>query len=76
MEIAAKIIVTKAIAEGFQAHPEHVEECVREAEATMNVEALKRRRMVSERPRLVDIGQSTFGDDLLELTFHAQTISA
>lgn len=73
MEIGAKIFVTKAVADCFPSNPAHVEECVREAEATMNVEALKRKRVVSARPRLVSIEQSALGADLLELLFHAPT---
>jgi len=73
MEISAILLVTKTIAAGLKANPEHVQECLREAEATMNTEALKRKRIVSGTPRLHEVRDSSFGKDLVELRFHAPT---
>lgn len=75
MEIEVTLLVTKAIAEGLKANPAHVHECVREAEAGMNAEALKRRRLVSSTPRLHTISQSPISKQHLELTFRAHTRS-
>lgn len=73
MEIAATILVSKTIAAGLKANPDHAAECLREAEATMNAKALERRRIVSGMPRLHDVRDSSLGKDLVELTFRAPT---
>lgn len=73
MEIAAIIIVNKAIAAGLKANPDHVAECLREAEATMNLAALERHRIVSGTPRLQDVRDSAIAKDCVELRFHAPT---
>jgi hypothetical protein len=73
MEIAATILVNKTIAAGLKANPDHVAECLREAEATMNTVALERHRIVNGTPRLHDVRNSAIGTDLVELTFHAPT---
>lgn len=73
MEIAATLLVNKTIAAGLKANPEHVAECLREAEATMNTQALERHRVVNGTPRLHDVRNSAISTDLVELTFHAPT---
>ncbi|MCY1241367.1 hypothetical protein D9M72_542640 [compost metagenome] len=73
MEIAATILVNKAIAARLKANPEHVAECMREAEATMNTKALERHRIVNGTPRLHSVQDSAIGKDLVELTFRAPT---
>lgn len=75
MEISATILVSKTIAAGLPKNPAHVEECIREAESAMNVKALERRRIVSGRPRLVEIRDSAIAKDQLELRFQAPTRS-
>jgi len=73
MEIAATILVTKAIAANLKANPDHVQECIREAEATMNTMALQRKRVVSGTPRLHEVRSSALSNELVELTFRAPT---
>ena len=73
MEVESTLLVSKAIAEGFKRNPQHVQECLREAEASMNVVALERRRIVSAVPRLHEVRGSSVGRDLVELTFRAPT---
>lgn len=73
MDVGVTIVVSKAIAEGLKSNPDHVQECVREAEASMNVVALERKRVVSAVPRLVQVSDSSFGKDLVELRFQAPT---
>ena len=73
MEIAAIVLVSKAIAEGLKANPDHVAECLREAEAAMNAKALERRRIVSGTPRLHEVSGSSISKDLVELRFLAPT---
>ena len=68
-------MVNKKIAERFPSHPEYVQECMREAEASMNHLALERGRTVSAPPRLSAVAEATFSSDLLELTFTAPTRS-
>lgn len=75
MEIAATVMISKAIAEGLKANPDHVTECLREAEAAMNAKALERRRIVSGTPRLHDVRDSALSKDLVELRFLAPTRS-
>jgi hypothetical protein len=75
MEISATILVHREVAAGLPKHPEHVEECIREAESAMNVKALERHRIVSGRPRLVEIRDSAIAKDQLELRFQAPTRS-
>lgn len=75
MEIEAKLLVTKTIAAGFKANPDHVTECLREAEATMNAKALERKRIVAGTPRLHDVRDTPLGKNLVELTFRAPTRS-
>lgn len=73
MEIESKLLVNKTIAAGLKANPDHVQECLREAEATMNMVALKRGRMVNGAPRLYDVRDSALAKDCVELTFRAPT---
>lgn len=73
MEIESKLLVNKAIAAGLKANPDHVAECLREAEASMNMLALKRGRMVNGTPRLHDVRDSAITKDCVELTFRAPT---
>jgi len=73
MEIESRILVNKAIASGLKANPDHVAECIREAEAAMNVVALERRRIVNGIPRLYDVRDSALSKDSVELTFRAPT---
>ena len=73
MEIESRILVHKTIASGLKANPEHVAECIREAEATMNVIALERRRIVNGAPRLHDVRSSAISAEHVELTFRAPT---
>jgi hypothetical protein len=73
MEIESKLLVSKAIAAGLKANPAHVAECIREAEASMNVIALERRRMVAGTPRLHDVRNSALSNEHVELTFRAPT---
>ena len=73
MEIEASLLVTKTIAAGLKANPAHVHECLREAEATMNTEALKRRRIVNGTPRLHEVRNSAISAEHVELTFRAPT---
>jgi hypothetical protein len=75
VEIAATILVNKAIAAGLKANPAHVAECLREAEDTMNTVALARHRIVNGTPRLHDVRNSSISKDLVELTFRAPTRS-
>ena len=76
MDVGVTIVVSKAIAEGLKSHPEHVQECIREAEASMNVVALGRKRVVAAMPRLVDVRDSSLGRDLVEIRFQAPTRAA
>lgn len=73
MEVSATLLVTKAIAAGLKANPEHVQECIREAEASMNTVALKRGRIVNGTPRLHSVEGSAISNDHVELTFRAPT---
>jgi hypothetical protein len=73
MEIESRLLVTKTIAAGLKANPEHVHECIREAEAAMNVIALERRRIVNGTPRLHDVRNSAISNEHVELTFRAPT---
>lgn len=73
MLIEASLLVAKNIAAGLKANPGHVRECIREAEATMNTEALKRRRIVNGTPRLHEVRNSAISADHVELTFRAPT---
>lgn len=73
IEIEAKLLVNKTIAAGLKANPDHVAECLREAEATMNTKALERHRIVNGTPRLYDVRDSSISADLVELTFRAPT---
>lgn len=73
MEVESKLLVNKAIAEGLKANPDHVQECLREAEAAMNVVALERKRIVNGTPRLHDVRESALSKDHVELTFRAPT---
>jgi len=73
VEIEASLLVTKTIAAGLKANPAHVQECLREAEATMNTEALKRRRIVNGTPRLYEVRNSAISADHVELMFRAPT---
>lgn len=73
MEISATLLVTKTIAAGLKANPAHVQECVREAEATMNTVALTRGRMVNGVPRLHSVDNSAISNEHVELTFRAPT---
>lgn len=73
MEISATLLVTKTIAAGLKANPGHVQECIREAEASMNAVALKRGRMVNGVPRLHSVDNSAISNDHVELTFRAPT---
>jgi hypothetical protein len=73
MEIESRILVNKTIASGLKANPDHVAECIREAEAAMNVVALERRRIVNGIPRLYGVRDSALSKDSVELTFRAPT---
>jgi len=73
MEIESKLLVTKAIAAGLKANPAHVHECIREAEATMNVVALQRKRIVNGTPRLHEVANSAISAEHVEMTFRAPT---
>lgn len=73
MEIESKLLVNKTIAAGLKSNPAHVAECIREAEASMNVVALERKRIVNGTPRLHDVRESALSKDCVELTFRAPT---
>lgn len=73
MQIESTLLVTKTIAAGLKANPDHVQECVREAEAAMNMVALKRGRMVNGVPRLHGVDGSAISGEHVELTFRAPT---
>ena len=73
MQIESKLLVNKAIAAGLKSNPEHVAECIREAEAAMNVIALGRKRIVNGTPRLHEVRESALSKDCVELTFRAPT---
>jgi len=75
MDVAAKVIVTKAIASGFSKNPSHVRECMARAEVAMNEIAAERGRRISHVPKLIDTSASALGTDLVELTFQAATRS-
>lgn len=75
MRVFTALLVDKKIAEGLKQHPEHVELITREAETAMNQTALERRRMIVERPKLVEIRESAIAKDQLELRFEANTRS-
>jgi len=73
MEVESKLLVNKTIAAGLKSNPSHVTECLREAEAAMNVVALARKRIVNGTPRLHEVRQSALSKDSVELTFRAPT---
>jgi hypothetical protein len=73
MEIESTLLVNKTIAANLKANPAHVSECLREAEAAMNVKALERKRIVNGTPRLHDVRDSALSKDHVELTFRAPT---
>jgi len=73
MQIESKLLVNKTIAAGLKSNPEHVAECIREAEAAMNVIALGRKRIVNGTPRLHEVRESALSKDCVELTFRAPT---
>ena len=73
MEIESKLLVNKTIAAGLKSNPAHVAECIREAEASMNVVALERKRIVNGIPRLHEVRESALRKDCVELTFRAPT---
>ena len=76
MDVGVTILVSKAVAEGLKSNPDHVQECIREAEASMNVVALGRKRIVAAMPRLIDVRDSSLGKGLVELRFQAPTRAA
>ena len=70
-EVQAKVLVTKAVAEGLPSHPEWVSECMRNATESMDELASERGRVTSEPPRFIDARDTRLG--YVELTFTAPT---
>lgn len=73
MQVDAKVLVAKEIAESFPARPDRVRECMTQAEAAMKALAAERRRHLSGLPRLDDMRETGLG--FMELRFVADTES-
>lgn len=67
----AKLMVSKEIAESFPSRKDRVEECARQAAATLTELAAERSRHLSARPALVDMRDTQLG--FVELTFQVET---
>lgn len=70
-DVEAKVLVTKAIAEGLPSNPEWLRECMRSAETSMNELAGERGRRTCQPPRFIDARDTRLG--YVELTFTAPT---
>lgn len=71
MQVSAKVIVTKKIAEGLPSNPEWVKRCMDEAATSMNELAAERHRHIAAPPQLADSRDTRLG--YVELTFFAET---
>lgn len=71
MELEAKLLVAREIAESLPSRPDRVENMIAEAEAAMVTKAKERHRHLRERPRYVDARDTALG--YVELTFAADT---
>ena len=71
MQVSAKVLVTKAVAQALPSRPEWVRECMDQAEVAMNELAAKRHRHISTPPQLADARDTSLG--FVELVFFADT---
>lgn len=71
MQVSAKVLVTKTIAEGLPSRPDWTKKCMDEAAASMNELAAERHRHITAPPQLADARDTRLG--YVELTFFAET---
>lgn len=71
MQVSAKVLVTKDIAEALPSRPDFVKKCMDEAATSMNELAAERHRHITAPPQLSDARDTQLG--YVELTFFAET---
>lgn len=73
MQVSAKVLVTKTIAEALPSRPDFVKQCMDSAAESMNELAAERHRHISTPPQLADARDTQLG--YVELTFFAETVA-